>query len=93
MSGWLPPDHIGFNPIRSVLSAVSSCDPSGHATSRSRKWTAPRSSTSAPALRPERSATGSEPPGRGYFAILRLYSPTEAAIDKTWEPGDIVKVH
>jgi hypothetical protein len=28
-------------------------------------------------------------PGRGYFAILRLYSPTEAAIDKSWKPGDI----
>jgi hypothetical protein len=30
-------------------------------------------------------------PGRGYFAILRLYSPTEAAINKTWKPGDITK--
>jgi hypothetical protein len=28
-------------------------------------------------------------PGKGYFAILRLYSPTEAAIDKSWKPGDI----
>jgi hypothetical protein len=27
--------------------------------------------------------------GKGYFAILRLYSPTEAAINKTWKPGDI----
>ena len=32
------------------------------------------------------------PPGRGYFAILRLYSPTERAIDKSWKPGDIEKV-
>jgi hypothetical protein len=31
-------------------------------------------------------------PGKGYFAILRLYSPTEAAINKTWKPGDITKV-
>jgi hypothetical protein len=31
-------------------------------------------------------------PGRGYFAILRLYGPTEAAIDKSWKPGDIEKV-
>jgi hypothetical protein len=30
-------------------------------------------------------------PGRGYFAILRLYGPTEAAIDKSWKPGDIEK--
>ena len=30
-------------------------------------------------------------PGRGYFAILRLYSPTQAAIDKSWKPGDIEK--
>jgi hypothetical protein len=28
-------------------------------------------------------------PGRGYFAILRLYGPTEAAINKSWKPGDI----
>jgi len=31
-------------------------------------------------------------PGKGYFAILRLYGPTEAAIDKSWVPGDIEKV-
>ena len=31
-------------------------------------------------------------PGKGYFAILRLYSPTEAAINKTWKPGDVEKV-
>src|SRR5215475_2759314 len=29
--------------------------------------------------------------GRGYFAILRLYGPTETAIDKSWKPGDIEK--
>ena len=32
-------------------------------------------------------------PGRGYFAILRLYSPTEPAIDKSWKPGDIERVN
>ena len=31
-------------------------------------------------------------PGKGYFAILRLYSPTEPAIDKSWKPSDIEKV-
>ena len=31
-------------------------------------------------------------PGKGYFAILRLYGPTKAAIDKSWKPGDIEKV-
>jgi hypothetical protein len=31
-------------------------------------------------------------PGKGYFAILRLYGPTAAAIDKKWKPGDIEKV-
>jgi hypothetical protein len=31
-------------------------------------------------------------PGKGYFAILRLYSPTQAAIDNTWKPDDIVKL-
>jgi hypothetical protein len=28
-------------------------------------------------------------PGKGYFAIIRLYGPGEAAIDKSWKPGDI----
>jgi hypothetical protein len=32
-------------------------------------------------------------PGRGYFAILRLDGPTEAAIDKSWKPGDIEKAN
>jgi hypothetical protein len=32
-------------------------------------------------------------PGKGYFAILRLYSPTEAAIDKSWRPGDIERTN
>jgi hypothetical protein len=31
------------------------------------------------------------PAGRGYFVIFRLYGPTEAAIDKSWVPGDIEK--
>lgn len=31
-------------------------------------------------------------PGKGYFAILRLYGPLEAAIDKSWKPGDIERV-
>jgi hypothetical protein len=32
------------------------------------------------------------PAGKGYFVIFRLYGPTEAAIDKTWVPGDVEKV-
>ncbi|MFH0822839.1 MAG: DUF1254 domain-containing protein [Pseudomonadota bacterium] len=28
-------------------------------------------------------------PGKGYFAVIRLYGPTQAAIDKSWKPGDI----
>ncbi|MFW2392405.1 MAG: DUF1214 domain-containing protein, partial [Methyloceanibacter sp.] len=28
-------------------------------------------------------------PGKGFFAILRLYSPTEPWFEKTWRPGDI----
>jgi hypothetical protein len=31
------------------------------------------------------------PAGKGYFVIFRLYGPTEAAINKTWVPGDIEK--
>ncbi|RDI97546.1 DUF1254 domain-containing protein [Dyella solisilvae] len=31
-------------------------------------------------------------PGQGYFVILRLYLPQQAAIDGSWKPGDIEKV-
>ena len=31
-------------------------------------------------------------PGRGFFAILRLYVPSAPAIDGSWKPGDIRKV-
>jgi len=31
-------------------------------------------------------------PGRGFFAILRLYGPGERAVDYSWVPGDIVKI-
>jgi hypothetical protein len=31
-------------------------------------------------------------PGKGYFAILRLYGPGESALKRTWKPGDIEKV-
>jgi hypothetical protein len=31
-------------------------------------------------------------PGRGFFAILRLYLPAEPAIDGSWKPGDFEKV-
>lgn len=30
-------------------------------------------------------------PGRGFFAILRLYGPEEAAIEYGWKPGDFEK--
>ncbi len=28
-------------------------------------------------------------PQKGWFSLLRLYSPTEAWFDKTWRPGEI----
>ena len=28
-------------------------------------------------------------PEKGWFLVLRLYSPTEAWFDKTWRPGEI----
>jgi len=31
-------------------------------------------------------------PGKGWFVLLRLYSPTEAWFDKTWRPGEIEMV-
>lgn len=30
-------------------------------------------------------------PGNGYFAILRLYGPTETAINLSWKPSDVEK--
>jgi hypothetical protein len=32
------------------------------------------------------------PPGRGFFAIIRLYGSTEAALDDTWKPGDVKRM-
>ena len=31
-------------------------------------------------------------PGKSYFVILRLYSPTEPFLDETWRPGDLEEV-
>lgn len=31
-------------------------------------------------------------PGRGFFAIIRLYSPTEGAFDGSWKPSDFVEM-
>nr|WP_199043161.1 DUF1254 domain-containing protein [Dyella sp. ASV24] len=31
-------------------------------------------------------------PNKGYFIILRLYSPKQAFFDKTWKPDDVKKV-
>ena len=32
-------------------------------------------------------------PGRGFFAILRLYGPGEAAVNYSWKPGDFEKTN
>jgi hypothetical protein len=32
-------------------------------------------------------------PGKAYFVVLRFYGPTEAAIDRSWKPGDLEKVN
>jgi hypothetical protein len=32
-------------------------------------------------------------PGKGWFCLLRLYSPTEAWYDKSWRPGEIEKLN
>ena len=29
---------------------------------------------------------------KGWFAILRLYGPTEAWFDKSWKPGDFERI-
>jgi hypothetical protein len=32
-------------------------------------------------------------PGKGWNALLRLYSPLEPWFDKTWKPGDFELVN
>jgi hypothetical protein len=32
-------------------------------------------------------------PGKGWFTLLRLYSPTETFFDKSWKPGDFEKIN
>ena len=31
-------------------------------------------------------------PGKGWFVLFRLYSPTEPFFDGTWRPGDFEKI-
>jgi hypothetical protein len=31
-------------------------------------------------------------PGKGWFALLRLYGPLEPWFEKTWRPGDLEPV-
>jgi hypothetical protein len=31
-------------------------------------------------------------PGKGYFIILRLYSPKQAFFDKSWKPDDVKRI-
>jgi hypothetical protein len=31
-------------------------------------------------------------PGKGWFTLLRLYSPTQTFFDQTWKPGDFEKI-
>jgi len=31
-------------------------------------------------------------PGRGFFAVIRLYGPTKPFLDRSWKPGDFVKL-
>jgi hypothetical protein len=31
-------------------------------------------------------------PGKGWFSLIRLYGPTEDALNKSWKPGDFEKV-
>ena len=31
-------------------------------------------------------------PGKGWFAVLRLYGPLQSWFDQTWQPDDIQKM-
>jgi hypothetical protein len=37
-------------------------------------------------------ATGCKRSGKGFFVILRLYSPLQPFFDKAWRPGEIEPV-
>ena len=32
------------------------------------------------------------PPGKGWFAYMRIYGPEQAAFDKSWKPGDFEEI-
>ncbi len=32
-------------------------------------------------------------PGKGWFAIIRLYGPEQAFFDRSWIPGDFEKLN
>jgi hypothetical protein len=32
-------------------------------------------------------------PGKGWFTLLRLYSPTESFFDQSWRPDDFEKIN
>jgi hypothetical protein len=52
--------------------------------------TARPTSTSGPPRPRARPTTGSRPsPARGWFILLRLYSPEASFFDKTWRPTEI----
>ena len=71
--------------------------PKTHPTCQRLRATKPCRKRTAPPSYSPTAASGKEsnwlatPPGKGYFAILRFYGPTEAAIDKRRKPGDIEK--
>jgi hypothetical protein len=32
-------------------------------------------------------------PGKGWFVLFRLYSPTQPFFDGSWRPGDFAKIN
>jgi hypothetical protein len=47
----------------------------------------------SPAAEPAKKNWIATVPGKGFFAILRLYGPTERAFDRSWKPGDFHELH
>ena len=77
-----------MKPLRSMKPAlliltlfVAACD-----------QTPPPPATKAPATKPADAKEGTwiqTTPGKGWFLVLRLYSPLESFFDKTWRPSEI----
>ncbi|MEH0447274.1 DUF1214 domain-containing protein [Streptomyces sp. B21-102] len=83
------------NQTRSMLQTPQRYPWAGSQTYPGPAATANQDGTTTLHLAPERPADAAEgtwiqtTPGKGWFAILRFYSPEQPFFDKTWRPGEV----